>query len=264
MQARRAAGQQPFAQRRHHIQAEGLDRRAVVAEAGQLQAHPARDLGAAHVGEAHQLRVVRDRHDAGHHRDIEAQFLHLLDKLEIRIGVVEVLGDGGVGPGLHLALEGQQIVLWRPGLRVDLGIGRHFDVEPVARFGADEFHQLVGVTEFAGRAVAAGQVAAQRHHALDVIGLVLVEDGADRLTRAAHAGQVRRGVFAGGLDFQHGVQRAALGRTAGAEGHRKIFGVELGQLGARDAQFFRAFRRLGREEFDTEVRSFHLRSSKVR
>nr|GEU28354.1 hypothetical protein [Tanacetum cinerariifolium] len=218
---------------RHHVQSERLDRCRVVAEAGQFQAHPAGDFRAAHVGKPHQLRVVQNRHDARHDRDVDAQLAGLFHELEIRVRIIKILGDRGVGAGLDLALERQQVVLRRTRLRVHLGVRRHFDMEPVARFLADELDQLAGVAELAGRAVTAGQVAAQRHDAADVVRLEFVQDGADRRAGAAHARQVRCGVLAGGQDFHHRVERAALGAAAGAEGHGKILGFQLGQPGAR-------------------------------
>jgi hypothetical protein len=139
-------------------------------------------------------------------------------------------------------------------------IGRHFDVEPVAGFLADELDQVAGIAQFAGAAIAARQVAAQGHEAADVVRLELAQDRADRFARAADAGQVRRADLAFGLDLEHGVERALLGAAAGAEGHGKIFRLQLGQLLARDAQLFRALGRLGREKLDAEIRGFHLSS----
>ena len=73
------------------------------------------------------------------------------------------------------------------------GIGGDLDAEGVAGLGADELDQFVGVAELAGVAGAGRQVAAQGDDAPDVLGLVLVEDGADALARRADARQVRRG-----------------------------------------------------------------------
>src|SRR5690348_15376196 len=53
MQPGRAAGQQALAQIGHDLETESPDRFAVVAEAGEFQAYPARNLGAAHVRKAH-------------------------------------------------------------------------------------------------------------------------------------------------------------------------------------------------------------------
>ncbi len=47
-----------------------------------------------------------------------------------------------------------------------LGVSGHFNVEVVARLGADEGHQIARVVELTTHAVTAGQVAAQGHQAL--------------------------------------------------------------------------------------------------
>jgi len=57
------------------------------------------------------------------------------------------------------------------------GIGRDFDVEPVAGFLADERHQFVGIAQFACVAAhARRQVAAQGDHAPHAFILVRLED----------------------------------------------------------------------------------------
>ena len=73
-----------------------------------------------------------------------------VDEMEVGVGVVEILGDRRVGAGLDLADEGRHVVLRAARLRVPFRVGRHFDAEPVAGFGADEVDQFVGVAEFAG------------------------------------------------------------------------------------------------------------------
>ena len=249
MQARRAAGKQAVAQVGHHIQPEGANRRQIVAIAFQLLSQPARDFGAAGVGEARQLHVVADRHDAGNDGDADAERARVFDEVEVGVGVEEILRDRGVGAGVDLALEVGQILGAGTRLRVDFGIGGDFDFEPVAGFLADEGHQFVGVVELAGVHGARGQVAAQRDQMADALAFVCVEDVADALFGRADARQVRRGFRAGGLDLAHGFQGAVAGRAAGAEGHGKELGLELRQLLARGAQLLGAFRRLGREEF---------------
>src|SRR3546814_2835070 len=66
-------------------------RRLVVLQHFELEADPARNLGAASGGEAQQLRRVDDRHDAGDHRHGQSGALAALDEIEICIGVVEIL-----------------------------------------------------------------------------------------------------------------------------------------------------------------------------
>ena len=55
---------------------------------------------------------------------------------------------GPVGTGAHLGRKGLQIGLGRPGLRMHLGVATDLDMERIARFLADEGHQLAGVLEF--------------------------------------------------------------------------------------------------------------------
>jgi DNA helicase HerA-like ATPase len=84
VQARRAAGEQALAQFGHHVEAEGADRRAVVAEALELAAHPARDLRAAGIREAGDLAEVGDRHDARHDRHVDAERAARVDEMRSR------------------------------------------------------------------------------------------------------------------------------------------------------------------------------------
>ena len=72
MQARGAAVQEAPAEAEDHLMTEGADRRDVVAHGLQTLADPARDLGAASVGEAGELGEVGDRHDAGQDGDVDA------------------------------------------------------------------------------------------------------------------------------------------------------------------------------------------------
>jgi hypothetical protein len=135
---------------------------------------------------------------------------------------------------------------------------RHFDMEPVAGLGTDEVDQFVGIAQFASAAIAARQIAAQRYQALDAVRLVLLQDRADRLARAADARQVRRSGVSFAHDIEHGVERAVLGRAAGAEGDGEILGMELCQFLAGDTQLVRALGSFRRKEFNAEIMSFHL------
>ena len=121
MQPGCSAGKQALAQLCHYIEAEGLHRRAVIAIAFQRLAYPARNLGATGVGEARQLREFSDRHDARHDGNRDAQLHALLDKLEVAVGIVEVLGNRRICTGIDLALEVKEVVAWRFGLRVNSG-----------------------------------------------------------------------------------------------------------------------------------------------
>src|SRR5690606_39591219 len=121
---------------------------AVIAVGFQLFADPARNFGPAAVGEARQLAVVSNRHNARDDRDIHAHGAHTIDKVEVAVGVEKVLGNGAVGTGFYFADKVFQIFFKVAGLRVHLRIRRHLQGEMVAGFFADKFHQVVGVTQF--------------------------------------------------------------------------------------------------------------------
>src|SRR3546814_14748110 len=90
---------------------------------------PARDLGAAGLGEAPQLGEVGDRHDPGHDRDVDAERARVVDEAEVGVGAVEVLGDRAVGAGVDLAPEVAQVDMRVVGLRIALGIAAAPDLE---------------------------------------------------------------------------------------------------------------------------------------
>ena len=260
MQARRAVVQQRLAQLGHHVHAEGADGGLVVAELGQAQADPARHFRTAHFREAQQLRVVRDGHDARHDRYVHALGLGPVDEVEVGVGVEEVLRDRGVGAGFHLVHEMVQVGGGIGRLGMHFGIGRHFDVEPVARFLADERHQLVGVAQFARIAAhARGQVAAQGHHAPHALVLVGLEDVPQILARGADARQVRRRLAAQVAQRAHGIRRAGAGGAARAEGHADVLGLDGQHLLGRAHQPLLAGQVARREEFQTESGSSRVR-----
>ena len=206
--------------------AEGAQRVHVVVEGGQAQADPARDLGTAVVREARQLGVVEDGHDAGHDGDGDTGGTGPLDEVEVGVGVVEVLGDGRVCTGRHFLGEVRQVGVGRGGLGVHLGVGRHFDGEPVAAVLAHEAHQVGGVLEVAQGHGAGGQVATQGHQALDALGAVAVQQFTDAVAGGAHAGQVRGHFRAGGGQVGDGLGGAGLGAATGAEGDAEVFGLQ--------------------------------------
>ena len=97
--------------------------------------------------------------------------MRVVHEAEIRIAVVEVLGDGRIGARFHFGGKGLQIGLGRFGLRMHLRVGSHFNRKVLTRFGTDETHQIAGILKLATRAVATGQVASQSHQTLDAHGL---------------------------------------------------------------------------------------------
>jgi hypothetical protein len=127
-------------------------------------------------------------------------------------------------------------------LRVVFGVGGHLD-EPVRALRlADEAHQLAGVAEFARRGRAAGQVAAQRHQAADALRAVGGQDLGNAFARAAHAGQVRRGLVAHRGDGLHGGQGLVARGAAGAVGHAEELGLHRRQVLHHGLELFAADR----------------------
>ena len=163
MQARCPQGTQSLAQGGHHIQTKSTDGGRIVAVGLQPQANPARNFCASGIRKPHELGRIGDRHDTGNDRNAHAQALHIVHKAGVGIGVVEVLGDGRIGPGTHFGGEGLQVGFGAARLGMHLRVGGHFNVEIVPKFLADKGHQIAGVMKLPAHAVAAGQIAAQRH-----------------------------------------------------------------------------------------------------
>ena len=86
------------------------------------------------------------------------------------MGVVEILGDRGIGAGFDLAPEVGEVHIRISCLRVHLRVSRHLDLEVISGGSADVLDQFIGEAEFAGCAGAVGsgwQVAAQGHQTSD-------------------------------------------------------------------------------------------------
>ena len=263
MQPRRAFGEQAPAQVGDHLRAEAADRFDVVAVAREPVADPARDLGAAGVGEARQLREIADRHDAGHDGRVDAEAARVVAEAQVGVGVVEVLRDRRARAGAHLGREGPQVVVRAARLGVHLGIRRDLDVEPVAGLGAHPGDEIAGVAEVARVDHAGRQVAAQGDDAPDAVSAVGGEQLAYRLAGGAHARQMRRHRPALGGDLEHGRERLLARGPAGAVGDAVEGRREGGQLLAHRAQLVHAGGRVGREEFEAQGdvgRRGHLRA----
>ena len=187
MQGGHPGAAQLVAQISHHVQAKRLDAGGIVAKRLQAQPDPARNLGAARIRETHQLRRAGDGHDAGHDGNVCTQLVRILHKAEVRIAVVEILGNGGISTRTHLSHVGLEVSLGRAGLRMHLGVGGDLDVEVPPRFFADEGHQVAGVLKFAARAIAAGQVAPQSHQPPHAHALEHSQLFTHRLPRGANA-----------------------------------------------------------------------------
>jgi hypothetical protein len=120
-----------------------------------------------------------------------------------------------------------------------LGVGGHFNVKVITRLGTHKGHQVAGVAEFAAHAIAAGQVTAQSHDALNACRTHRRQPLADAVERLADAAQVRGCSAALGHDLGHGLQRAVLRGAAGAKSDRAELGLQGIQLLARGAQLRR-------------------------
>lgn len=113
------------------------------------------------------------------------RFVNLLEICK-GIRVEEVLRDGRIRTRFDLGQKGLQVRFGVSGLRMHLRIRGHFDVEIAAEFVANKRHQITGVVELAAQAIAAGQVTAQGHQALDAHVLELLELRAHRLLGGTH------------------------------------------------------------------------------
>ena len=151
------------------------------------------DRRAAHVGEAVDLAVVRDRHDPRHDRHVDARGARLVDVVEVDLVVEEELGDQEARARLDLLPRVAKVARAVRGVEVHLGEARGADAEVEAL--ADQPDQLHRVGEPARvrlpRGLAARRVAAQGEHVLDAGGLDLLEELHEPLARLADARQVR-------------------------------------------------------------------------
>ena len=172
--------------------------------------------------------------------------------MEIGISIEEVLGDGDIGAGLHLAREVLEIAMVIVGLRMALGIGRHRDLEVIAGLLAHELDQLVGVTQLAARAHPGGQVPAQRHQALDTLLTILRQDLTQLTAVAADTRQVRRGADAAGADRLHGVEGALTRGATRAIGDGEELRLQRRQLIANPLELFTPGLGIRREEFEAD------------
>src|SRR3989338_5769114 len=240
VQAWGAALQQALAHFSDDLLAIRLDAVGVVTVGFQLFAHPARDFRTAGVGETRQLAVVGDRHDARYHWNIYTQLAHTVDKVEVAVGVEEVLGNRAVRAGFGLAHEVGDVVLEIACLRVHFRIGGHFDMEVITCFFADKADQVVGITQFAaGHAHARRQVATQRNNALDSGAFVQVQQLAQLGLTVDYTGQVRCGGHLHvAVELQHGVERTVAGGATGTVGAGEEIGFVGRQLARHIHQFF--------------------------
>src|SRR5262249_44403764 len=156
-----------------------------------------RDLRAAGVGKARQLREIADRHDAGNDRYRHARRFAGVDEAKVAVGVVEVLGDRRIRAGVDLALEVPDFVVSVAGLRVVLGIAGDVDVKPVSCLGADELDELVRVAQLAASGETRGEIPAQGDDVAYAARPIALELGLQLLAGGGDAREVRSGLESG-------------------------------------------------------------------
>ena len=83
----------------------------VVVEALEQAGEPGRYLGAAQACHLQYALEVRHRHDARHHRHVDAGRRRLVAEAQEVVGLEEELGDAAVSAGIDLALEVLQVGL---------------------------------------------------------------------------------------------------------------------------------------------------------
>jgi hypothetical protein len=192
VQSRRAARDETVAEIGHNVETKRADRSRVIAVAFELLPDPARNLGAARIGESCELGKAPDRHDARNDRHFQPHRFALVDEMKVGIGVEEILRDRRVRAGFDLAPESVQVLLRASRLRVVFGVRGDFDEEVTAELLPDEFHELICIMELTGRGGAGRQVASQRDEVSYAVAFVLLQDLANARTRRTHAGNVRR------------------------------------------------------------------------
>src|SRR6185437_4116643 len=101
----------------------------VVVEALELVRQPRRHGGAGAGHEAARLLEIVHRHDARHHRDIDAARADAVEVAEVEIVVEEHLGNGAGGAGVDLGLQRVDVGIEARALRMLLRIGRDRDFD---------------------------------------------------------------------------------------------------------------------------------------
>ena len=73
---------------------------------------------------------------------------HFVYKVEVRIGIIEVLGNRLISTGTHFIDKVTQIRLIVRRLGMHLWIGGHNKLEAIPRFTADKLDQFVSIAKF--------------------------------------------------------------------------------------------------------------------
>ena len=149
--------------------AEVPDRLEVFAITFKPLAYPARDFSTTGIRETCQLMVIGNRHNARDNRDADALLFTTVDKTQVGIRIVEILGDRAVRTGIHLAFEVSEIPGRVGRLRVVFRVGGDFDMKMFAGLCADKTDQLIGITKFTGFHHAGRHVTAQGDDMMDAL-----------------------------------------------------------------------------------------------
>jgi len=215
-----AAGQQFTALANSVLDAQTLDRFAVVAVRVEQLVQIARDRRAAALGETFDLVEVGYRHDAGHDRHRDAGLACRVHESEIRAVVEEQLGDQEIDPGIDLLAKMHQVGLegWR--LDVLFGVTSRGDAErPRLRSDElDEFGREAKALRVRHEAFFADRrVTAQCDEVLYAGVLQTIEKRDQFVASGSHAGQVGHRFDADlVLDVGDQFDRALPGAAAGA------------------------------------------------
>ena len=118
-------------------------------------ANPAGNLGTAAIRKPSQLRVVGNRHNARHHRDIDAELLYAVDETKVSIRIIEILGHRRISARVDLALKIMQVDFGVNRFWMKLRIGSNLDMKSITPLLAQKLNQLIGVRKISAVVTAA-------------------------------------------------------------------------------------------------------------
>src|SRR5690606_18988377 len=199
----------------------------------ELRQELTRNAGAAHAGEALDLRHVGDRHDAGDDGHVDAPSASLLNEGKIRISVEEQLRNQEVGASVDLELQRIQILLEARRFRMRLGIAGTGNAKLVVLAG--EGHEFARMSKTAHGGLEAcrslRRITAQGDDVVDAGGARRSEHWAELGSRRANAGQVRQRLEAElVLDATHQLDREFARGAASAIGDGNVARSVVTQL----------------------------------
>ena len=184
----------------------------------------------AHPGEADNLTVVQNGHDARNNALPNPKLSRPRHKIEIVPRVEKQLGGHKIGPAVHLCPEMLQVLKRIHAFRVRLGIARHPNTKVTAAVG--QGHQLGGMSKTVrdrGKyRFAAGRITTQTHEILDTTVFQLKQNISEFRLAVPHAGQMgHTDEPQFGLEATHQIDGILSCRTPGTVGHRAKAGPQL-------------------------------------